>query len=87
MDLGAEDDNMEADDDGMMSQAGDEGMDVDGGPASKKGGKHKFSEGFRQKVTDVLQRSGFGDKRAAKLVQEDFMTLLAEFHKVGIHFL
>lgn len=94
LDLGGEDVAMAADDDddGVMSQAGGdllacEGMDVDGGPARKKGGKHRFSEGFRQKVTEVLQRSGFEDKRAAKLVQEDFMTLLAEFHKAGIHFL
>lgn len=59
-----------------------DGMDVD--LKGSKGGK--YSEAFKAKVLKVLEDAGMADKRAAKLGQNDFLTLLAAFNAEGIHF-
>lgn len=61
----------------------DDGMEVD-----MKGNKagRRYSEAFKAKVLKVLEDSGMADKRAAKLGQNDFLTLLAAFNAEGIHF-
>lgn len=40
----------------------------------------------KSKIEQVLNETGFSDKRAAKLDQTDFLKLLFAFHQVGIHF-
>jgi 18S rRNA (adenine1779-N6/adenine1780-N6)-dimethyltransferase len=40
----------------------------------------------KQLITDVLQSVGMQDKRAAKMDQDDFLTLLHAFHSAGVHF-
>lgn len=37
-------------------------------------------------ILEVLQRSGYIEKRAAKMSQDDFLALLAAFNAGGIHF-
>lgn len=60
----------------------DESMEVD-----LKGSKAgRYSEAFKAKVLEVLESTGYADKRAAKLGQDDFLTLLAAFNAVDIHF-
>lgn len=75
-----------------MGNGDDDGvdmMDMDGdekeirGKAAKKG---KVSEEFKALVLKVLQESGFEEQRAAKMTQDQFMSLLAAFNKAGIHF-
>lgn len=83
MGMAVEDRQAEGDED-VLSQADD--MDLDGGLARKKGRKHPVSEGFKQKVVALLEGSNFDQRRAAKLTQEDFMSLLAMFNQAGIHF-
>jgi 18S rRNA (adenine1779-N6/adenine1780-N6)-dimethyltransferase len=45
-----------------------------------------YTEIVKEKVDKVLEETGFGDKRSAKLDQTDFLKLLYAFHQVGIHF-
>ncbi|KAJ6791732.1 ribosomal RNA small subunit methyltransferase [Iris pallida] len=70
-DLSMETDNWK-DDDGMDM----EDADMTGGEASA----------FKGKVLDVLSQGDFGEKRASKLTQVDFLYLLSLFNKAGIHF-
>lgn len=42
--------------------------------------------GFKKKVLDLLESSGFGEKRSAKISEDEFMDLLGLFHKNGIRF-
>lgn len=39
-----------------------------------------------KKLEHILQSTGYSDKRPAKMDVDDFLTLLAEFHKHGFHF-
>lgn len=48
--------------------------------------KISYTDVIKQKIETVLKETGYGDKRAAKLDQTDFLKLLYAFHQVGIHF-
>ena len=41
---------------------------------------------FKEYVESILASGGFGDRRAAKMNQDDFFELLARFNAAGIHF-
>ncbi|OAV95353.1 dimethyladenosine transferase, variant [Puccinia triticina 1-1 BBBD Race 1] len=43
-------------------------------------------ENFSAKLETILQESGYSDSRSAKMDVDDFLSLLACFHKHGIHF-
>lgn len=78
-------------DDGAVGQedaAAEGGMDIDGeAGSSMKGSKGgRYSEGFKVKVLGLLESSGYSEKRASKLGQDDFLALLATFNAAGIHF-
>lgn len=53
--------------------------------ASKRG-KTKTTELVKAKVLGVLERTGLSEQRASKCDQSDFLRLLYEFNKEGIHF-
>ncbi len=74
--------SMMVDDDGGDATKDDADMEVDL-RGSKAG---RYSEAFKAKVLGVLESTGYADKRAAKLGQDDFLTLLAAFNAVDIHF-
>lgn len=69
-------------DDDVGEQDDNNSMEVD--LKGSKGGR--YSEAFKVKVLKVLEDVGMADKRAAKLGQNDFLTLLAAFNAQGIHF-
>ncbi|KAG7926892.1 hypothetical protein KL925_003177 [Ogataea polymorpha] len=48
--------------------------------------KTDFSAVVKENVTKVLVETGFGERRPAKMDQNDFLKLLYAFHQVGIHF-
>lgn len=50
-----------------------------GGPASG-------NIDIEAKLEEILQESGYSDNRGAKMDVDDFLSLLACFHKHGIHF-
>lgn len=78
-------DDMEADeDDEDMDMEDGEGVGPKGGPSKRRRGK--ASEGFKEKVLDVLDSGGFAEKRASKMSQDEFLQLLAAFNSAGIHF-
>ena len=63
----------------------DEMQDVEvTGHVKKRRGK--ASDAFKSKVMGILETSGFAEKRASKMSQDEFLQLLAEFNKSGIHF-
>ena len=79
----------------IAAMAGDDDMDVDGGGAGGGAGGDVAMDGaaegtphaeMRARVQRVLEASGYGDKRAAKMTQDDVLTLLAAFNNSGIHF-
>jgi 18S rRNA (adenine1779-N6/adenine1780-N6)-dimethyltransferase len=92
----------DAEDDDSGDEAGDmclgsSGMAVDGGEAaaaaagssggsSGRRGKSKVSPEFKELVMNVLIQNGFEQMRPAKMTQEDFLKLLADFNAAGIHF-
>lgn len=43
-------------------------------------------DGFRDRLAEVLQQNGFGERRSQKMGSDDFLELLALFNKNGIHF-
>jgi len=43
-------------------------------------------ETFAKKLEKILDESGYSDSRSAKMDVDDFLALLACFHKHGIHF-
>ncbi|OWB55952.1 hypothetical protein B5S28_g1841 [[Candida] boidinii] len=45
-----------------------------------------YNEVVKEKVLKVMKETEFGEKRAAKMDQTDFLKLLYAFHQVGIHF-
>lgn len=45
-----------------------------------------YNEAVKEKVLKVMKETEFGEKRAAKMDQTDFLKLLYAFHQVGIHF-
>jgi 18S rRNA (adenine1779-N6/adenine1780-N6)-dimethyltransferase len=63
-------------------------MDTDTAAAAGGGrkGKGKVSAEFKEKVMAVLTAGGFDQMRPAKMSQEDFLKLLADFNAAGIHF-
>lgn len=67
-------------------------MAVDGeaeaaaGPALVRKGKGKVSAEFKELVMSVLQKGGYEQMRPAKMTQDDFLKLLADFNAAGIHF-
>lgn len=68
-------------------------MAIDGEDAAKtatpgliKKSKGKVSAEFKELVMSVLQKGGFEQMRPAKMTQDDFLKLLADFNAVGIHF-
>lgn len=46
----------------------------------------KLTEQVTESVKQVLAETGYGDKRASKMDQVDFLKLLYAFHQVGVHF-
>jgi 18S rRNA (adenine1779-N6/adenine1780-N6)-dimethyltransferase len=93
----AEDDD--SDDDAGDMCLGSSGMAVDGeeaaaaaaaagsnGGSSGRRGKSKVSPEFKELVMNVLIQNGFEQMRPAKMTQEDFLKLLADFNAAGIHF-
>ncbi|KAF8057751.1 DIM1A [Scenedesmus sp. PABB004] len=76
------------DDDGGGSDGG-EGMAVDGGGAAAapaRRSRAKVSPEFKALVMRVLTAGGFEAMRPAKMTQDDFLKLLADFNAAGIHF-
>ena len=72
-------------DDGDMRMAMDDvGEGV--GKNKKKKKRGKATEAFKEKVLQVLESGNFGDKRASKMSQDEFLQLLAAFNQAGIHF-
>ncbi|GMG39353.1 unnamed protein product [Ambrosiozyma monospora] len=45
-----------------------------------------YAKIVKEKVEQVMTETGYGEKRAAKLNQNDFLKLLLAFHQTGIHF-
>ena len=61
------------------------------GPAAAANPAHqrrrgKVSEEFRARVASVVESSGFDQRRASKMSQDEFLGLLAHFNAAGIHF-
>ncbi|KAH3662372.1 hypothetical protein OGAPHI_005624 [Ogataea philodendri] len=48
--------------------------------------KADFAALVKENVTKVLNETGYGEQRPAKMDQTDFLKLLYAFHQVGIHF-
>lgn len=59
---------------------GGDGMDMEDADMMTDGGEASG------KVLEVLSQGDFGEKRASKLTQEDFLVPLSQFNKAGIHF-
>jgi 18S rRNA (adenine1779-N6/adenine1780-N6)-dimethyltransferase len=85
-----EDDDEAAAAAGGSSSMAVDGMDTDAAaaPAAAGGrkGKGKVSAEFKDLVMSVLTAGGFDQMRPAKMSQEDFLKLLADFNAAGIHF-
>ncbi|RXH84441.1 hypothetical protein DVH24_027340 [Malus domestica] len=71
------DEDMEMDDDGV-----DDGTEMEVEDGNAEG---EVSE-FKKKVLDVLKKSGFEGERSSKLKLQQFLDLLSQFNKDGIHF-
>ncbi|CAN6558758.1 unnamed protein product [Malus baccata var. baccata] len=71
------DEDMEMDDDGV-----DDGTEMEVEDGNAEG---EVSE-FKKKVLDVLKKSGFEGERSSKLNLQQFLDLLSQFNKDGIHF-
>lgn len=71
------------DDDGSDQ---DEDMEEDAPVQVGRKRRGKASEGFKAKVMEVLEGGGFGERRAAKMSQDEFLQLLAAFNSAGVHF-
>lgn len=70
------DEDLEIDDDG----ADDDEMEVGEGNAQGEASE------FKKKVLNVLTKTGFEGERSSKLKLQQFLDLLSEFNKDGIHF-
>ena len=42
--------------------------------------------GMKERVAKVLEESGFAQQRTSEMDVDDFLKLLAAFHRDGIHF-
>eukprot|EP00624_Nannochloropsis_granulata_P001369 evm.model.NODE_16645_length_15759_cov_30.505997.3 len=64
------------------------GMEVEKDRGGKEGGKEgvKQYEEIRALVEEVVALPAFEGKRAAKMDLDDFLALLAEFNRRGVHF-
>jgi 18S rRNA (adenine1779-N6/adenine1780-N6)-dimethyltransferase len=72
---------------GGMAVDGDESAAAAAAAAAvKRRGKGKVSPEFKELVMSVLIDNGFEQMRPAKMTQEDFLKLLADFNAAGIHF-
>lgn len=67
---------------GKRGAAGGDGMDTDMGADSADS---PYAE-MRARVQGVLESAGYADARAAKMTQDDMLTLLAAFNAAGVHF-
>lgn len=77
---------MAMDDDSMDDESDEDMEDANKTVANKKKKRGKASEEFKNKVTKILEEGGFAEKRASKMTQDEFLQLLVEFNKAGIHF-
>lgn len=68
-----------------MAVDGDEAAAA-AGPGLVRKGKGKVSPEFKELVMSVLLKGGYEQMRPAKMTQDDFLKLLAEFNAAGIHF-
>ncbi|KAL4445312.1 hypothetical protein ABPG77_011137 [Micractinium sp. CCAP 211/92] len=82
-DDGGSDDDMGEDEEGGAGEGAHGGIAAGGSARRRRG---KASEGFKEQVLEVLEKSGYIEKRAAKMSQDDFLALLAAFNQAGIHF-
>lgn len=41
---------------------------------------------FKQKIMNILEKSGYAEKRSSKLGLDDYLKLLYAFNVEGIHF-
>lgn len=82
---GDEEEEEEEDEDetGEGSAHADEAMEVAAGPTKRRG---RASRDFKALVDKVLEQGDWADKRSAKMTQDEFMALLAQFNAAGIHF-
>jgi 18S rRNA (adenine1779-N6/adenine1780-N6)-dimethyltransferase len=85
--------DMSDDSDADVSDGDDDGMAVDGGGGGGGSGagssrrvRNRASAEFRELVLSVLSAGGYESMRPAKMTQEDFLKLLADFNAAGIHF-
>lgn len=72
-----------------VSDDSGEEMDVEVGKeenATSSKRKGRVSAEFKQLILDVLTNSNVHQMRAAKMSQEDFLRLLADFNAAGVHF-
>lgn len=84
-----EDDDDEAAAAGGSSSMAVDGMDADAAAVQAPGArrtKGKVSPEFKELVMRVLTAGGFDQMRPAKMTQEDFLKLLADFNAADIHF-
>ncbi|PHH53922.1 Dimethyladenosine transferase [Ceratocystis fimbriata CBS 114723] len=87
----AADEGMEVDDDDDNDDAPEFFKDMQVREAAEdktpsKRSKTKTTELVRNKVLGTLERTGLGEQRASKCDQSEFLRLLYEFNKEGIHF-
>lgn len=61
-------------------------MDVDVQQPARQKRRGKASDGFKQRILGILETSGFAEKRAAKMTQDEFLALLAAFNSQQVHF-
>mmetsp|Transcript_1622 Transcript_1622/g.4764 ORF Transcript_1622/g.4764 Transcript_1622/m.4764 type:complete len:364 (+) Transcript_1622:229-1320(+) len=76
----------DADDASDMEDEGDDDNDMKDTPAQGGKRKRRASEGFKQKVLEVLEANNFMNARSAKMSQDDLLRLLSCFNRAGIHF-
>ena len=48
--------------------------------------KPATSEQVKEVILKIIEQSELSDKRSSKLVQDDFLKLLAMFNQAGFHF-
>ncbi|KAF6255703.1 S-adenosyl-L-methionine-dependent methyltransferase [Scenedesmus sp. NREL 46B-D3] len=92
MDVSDDDDDDDAAAAGGSSSMAVDAMDTDmaaaaaAAAAGGRKGKGKVSAEFKEIVMAVLTAGDFDQMRPAKMTQEDFLQLLADFNAAGIHF-
>lgn len=74
-----------AGEDGEEDAASDRPPRQNDNPAHQRR-RGKVSEEFRTRVARLVESSGFDQRRASKMSQDEFLALLAHFNAAGIHF-